>query len=163
MKFKPTSSLQRHQKYFGAFFLKLDREIVKGTSLYLDYITKFITDPNISHLNEDDLWFLKDLLFESQYGKVHIEYYTWILNNWLDYAFPQAIKILARYADFLGQVDRRYLDDFFHTIMIDSQDAAIAIFECLSSTNKVEYINIVGRYPAIVERVPKLKLYITFS
>lgn len=163
MTFTPISDLGRHQKYFGAFSISKDKENLNITS-YLAYITKFINDPNISHLDQEDLQFFKDLLFEGPYGKVHIEYYMQIINKWAKIALPQAARILSRYADFLGQVSEMFLHDFYNAVLRGySFDIAVALFPLLSHTNKVEFIKMVDTYPNIVKAIPKLKLYMVFS
>lgn len=164
MTFKPTSTLERHQKYFDAFLISPGEEIFYGPASYLNFITKFINDPNISHQDQEDLQFFKDLLFESQFGKIHIQYYTWVIDKWTQYAFPQAIRVLARYADFLGGVSVMFLHDFYHHLFkLPKHDLTIAIFPILSSINKVEFIKTADQYPAIIAAMPKLKLYMVFS
>ena len=164
MTFKPTSTLERHQKYFDAFLIYEKTTLGGGEKQYLDCLTKFIFDPNISHENEDDIQFFKDLLFESWYGKVHIYYYEWVLSKLLPYGFPQSIRILSRYADFLGVVSTMFLEDFYNAICRhENKEIAKCLFAKLSPVNRVHFVKMIDKHSEIVKLIPKLKLYVVFS
>ena len=78
--FTPNSPHERHQKYFDAFL------ITGGLtdSKYLNYITQYIFDPNISPDNEDDLEFFKNLLFEKIKRNVEFLNYNLLFGNHFD-------------------------------------------------------------------------------
>jgi hypothetical protein len=159
-KFVPDSPHERHQKYFDAFLIK------EGLtdSRYLNYITQYIFDPNISPDDEDDLDFFKDLLFESIKGKVHINYYDWVITHWLKFAFPQAVTTLARYSHFLGRLSSMFLYDFFNYLLkLPNKEIIVALFKELSTENKIQFIGWADHHPEIVKLIPKLRLYLLFS
>lgn len=158
--FKPNSTCERHQKYFDAVSSKFANQ-----TTYLSVITRFINDGAISHLDDDDIQFFRDLLFESDYGKVHIEYYSWILDRWLKFAFTQSMTVLSKYADFLGRVSELFLKDMFHHIfkMHQSDMVVPALFHVLSPDNKVHLVQVGMSYPQVVKSIPKFKMYLLFS
>lgn len=159
-KFTPDSAHERHQKYFDAFLIKEGL----SDSRYLNYITQYIFDPNISPDNEDDLDFFKDLLFESIKGKVHINYYDWVVTRWSQYAFPQSINTLARYASFLGRLSNLFLEDFFNYLLkLPNKEIIIHLFDKLDHISKVQFIQWSDKNREVVKLIPKLKLYLLFT
>jgi hypothetical protein len=159
-KFIPDSPHERHQKYFDAFLI----EEGLTDSKYLNYITQYIFDPNISSSNSDDMDFFKDLLFESIKGKVHINYYDWIVTHWLKYAFPQSITTLSKYAEFLGKLSTMFLEDFFNYLLkLPNKEIIVSVFQKLSTDNKIKFIGWADHHPEIVKLIPKLRLYLLFS
>ena len=159
-KLAPTSSHERHQKYFDAFHVSPTAE----DSKYLNYITQYISDPNISHLNDDDLDFFRQLLFDSPKGKVHIRYYDWIVNKWIQFAFPQSIIMLSKYADYLGQLSELFLKDFFsHLLKLSNKMVLVNLFQALSPTNRVHFVNWADHNSEVVKLIPKVKFYLLFS
>ena len=160
MSFKPDSTCERHQKYFDAFSI-IGNGI--GYRNYLNYITRFINDAAVSHLDEDDIQFFRDLLFESHYGKVHIEYYQWIIDKWIGWALDQSIFTLCKYADFLGQVSELFLHDMFDYIFKIKPNLIESVFNGLSPDNKVHFITVGMKYPKIIKGNPKFKTYLLFS
>ena len=163
--FKPDSTCERHQKYFDAFSVIPNRFGSDNTYDYLKYITQYINDAAISHLDSDDLQFFRDLLFESYFGKVHIEYYDWIITKWTQFAFSQTIYIVGRYADFLGQLSELFLRDLFRYVYCLPPRGAVAkhLFPALSPENKVIFVQVGMDYPHILQDIPKFKLYLLFS
>jgi hypothetical protein len=162
MTFTPTSDLERHQKYFDAFLISRDPHRSLGE--FFDSITKYIFDPNIHHTDEEDLQFLKDLLFESAFGKLHIAYYEWVVAKMVPFAFPQSLRVLSRYVDFLCAISVMFLDDFFHFLCKNPNKEIIrGLFPILSAENRVNFIRVVNNYPDVVKLIPKVKLYITFT
>lgn len=162
MLFKPDSELKRHQKYFDAFSVK--NQFANQTT-YLTYITRFIGDEAISYQNDDDIQFFRDLLFESEYGKVHIEYYRWVLDKWIKFAFTQSMTIISKYANYLVQVSELFLKDMFHHVYKMDQSTLIvpALFNVLSPDNKVHLVKVGMDYPSVVKLIPKFKMYLLFS
>jgi hypothetical protein len=164
--FIPDSTCERHQKYFGAFSVVPKRfHGSNNTYEYLKFITQYINDGAISHLDSDDLQFFRDLLFESSFGKVHIEYYDWIITKWSQFAFSQTVSIIARYADFLGQLSELFLKDLFKYVYSLTPRGAGAkhLFPLLSPENKVIFVQVGMDYPHILQEIPKFKLYLLFS
>lgn len=162
MVFKPDSTCERHQKYFGAFS---DPMALDNRTIYMTYITRFINDGAISPSNEDDIQFFRDLLFESCWGRLHHTYYEYILERWIKIAFTQSMTILSKYADFLLPVSELFVKDMFHDIfkMNQSQLIVTSLFELLSPENKVILIKVGMIYPSIIKEIPKFKMYLLFS
>ncbi len=183
MKFKPSSQHERHQKYFEAFsvsdkisrpYIHIESDVLNKTSLngYLDYITKYITDPNISYHNHDDIEFFKDLLFEGLYGKIHIFYYRNIFDKWMRFAFEQSIFILSKYASFLSKISPLYLHDFYDYMLgnryiksnsnYDWIKIISSLYDNLDPEAKIEFIRVASNYKDIVSQLPQIKLYMTY-
>lgn len=156
----PTSSHERHQKYLDAFHIK---EGISSAE-YLNYITQYIFDPNISPDNEDDLDLFKHLLFEGIKGKVHIRYYEWVVTHWIKFAFNQTIDTLARYSYFLSRLSTMFLHDFFdYLLKRDNKKIIINLFSKLDSYSKTEFIGWADHNSEVVVLIPKLKMYLLFT
>jgi hypothetical protein len=159
MSFVPTSQHERHQKYFDAFLLK--KELTD--SKYFNYITQFISDPNLSYLDKDDMSFFQDLLFESFREKVYIKYYDWV-TKWFDFAGPQTITTLSNYSNYLGEVSELFLEDFFnHIFKLSKRNLIVDLFESLSSQNRLRFIKWADGKPEVVKLIPRLKFYLLFT
>lgn len=162
MSFVPDSTCERHQKYFDAFS---DPKAIDNFATYTTYLTRFIHDNSISFLNDDDLQFFRDLLFESSWKRIHIKYYEDILDRWIKFAFTQSMSVLSKYSDFLGQVSEYYLRDLFYCIFRHHQSHIIvpSLFNVLSPENKVIFVKVGMNYPDIIKQIPKFKTYLLFS
>lgn len=159
-KFIPNSPHERHQKYFDAF---LTGEGLTN-SKYLNYITQYIFDPNLSPDNADDLELFKNLLFESFKGTVHIDYYDRVLKNWSTFAPNQTTDTLSRYSYFLSRLSVMFLQDFFnHLLEFDNNQIIINLFPKLDSYSKVQFIEWADKNPQVVKLIPKLKMYLLFT
>lgn len=153
----PKSEHKRHQPYIGAFCRS------QSKTEYIAYITKFIFDPEISPKNEDDMDLFKDLLFESRFGKIHIDYYIeqfWRLSG---RKRTKVIRRLARYAEFLIPYSGLFLEDMYHSIYRNHPDIIGELLEALPSKVKMPFVMLAEEYPSVIHRVPKLKFYMTFS
>lgn len=158
MTFKPTSSYKRHQKYFGAF-------CYSDITRYLSAISRYIKDKNISHLDEDDVEFLRYLLFDGPFGKIHISYYTGLHDRKRSRKhFSPSVRSLARYADFLSVLSPYFYTDFLHVLFKKADKSLVgAVYKHLSSDNKLVFIYYVQQYPDVIKQLPKIKLLTTFS
>ncbi len=160
LEFIPDSPHERHQKYFDAFLIK------EGLtdSRYLNYITQYIFDPNLSPDNDDDLEFFKNLLFESIKGKVHINYYDRVVTRWTELAFDQTVETLARYSYFLSKLSVMFLHDFFNYLLKSHNEKLIInLFPKLDSYSKIQFIEWADLNPEVVKFIPKLKMYLLFT
>lgn len=159
-KFNPNSPHERHQKYFGAFLI----EEGLTDSRYLNYITQYIFDPNLSPDNKDDLEFFKNLLFESIKGKVHNNYYDRVVTRWAKFAFDQTVETLARYSYFLSRLSDMFLHDFFNYLLKSHDEKLIInLFPKLDPYSKVQFIEWADLNPEVVKLIPKLKMYLLFT
>lgn len=160
LKFIPNSPHERHQKYFDAFLI----EDGLTNSKYLNYITQYIFDTNLSPDNNDDLEFFKNLLFESIKGKVHINYYDWVVSRWTQLAFEQTVETLVRYSYFLGKLSDMFLHDFFNYLLKSKHNKIIInLFPKLDHYSKVQFIKWVDLNPEVIKMIPKLKMYLLFT
>jgi len=158
--FIPNSPHERHQKYFDAFLIK------EGLtdSKYLNYITQYIFDPNLSPDDEDDLEFFKNLLFESIKGKVHIDYYDRVVTRWTQFTFDQTVDTLTRYSYFLSRLSDMFLHDFFNYLLkIDNKEIVVHLFFKLDNYSKIEFIKWADQNSEVVKLIPKLKMYLLFT
>lgn len=159
-KFIPNSPHERHQKYFDAFLIKDGI----SSAQYLNYITQYIFDPNLSPENADDLEFFQNLLFEGIKGRVHIKYYDWVITHWTKFAFDQTVNILVRYSYFLSRLSTMFLHDFFSYLLKTNDNKIITqMFPKLDAYSKIQFIEWADLHPEIVEFIPKLKMYLLFT
>ena len=160
MIFIPNSPHERHQKYFDAFSIKDGLT----DSKYMNYITQYIFDPCISPDNEEDIYFFKDLLFESIKGKVHISYYDWVISHWSKCAFVQSIETLARYSLYISRLSELFVHDFFNYLwQLPNKEIIVQLFPKLDHVSKLMFISWADTNPEIITLIPKLKLYLLFT
>lgn len=161
-KFIPPVEHKRHQRHVDAFVR------TKHPYELATLISKYIYDPEISPLNADDLDLLKIFLFDNGQSKFHIRYYSdqlvnVVLNN--KKRRVKAIRKICRYADFLVRINDLMTVDLFHHIfrLHDNLQTAEDIFNGISNYTRVKFVHTALQYPNVIARIPKLKLYVTFS
>lgn len=161
-KFIPKVEHRRHQRHVDAFVL--------CTHAYQlsTLISKYIYDPEISPLNDDDLDLLKTFLFDNGTNDIHIRYYADqlvcpILRNRKKRV--KAIRKICRYSDFLIRINSLMTIDLFHHVFRLRDDIVVAeeIFNGISPYTRVTFVHTALNYTSIINRIPKLKLYVTFS
>lgn len=161
MKYRPTSKLERHQKYLGAFsaFCIEDE--------YLSNITDFIMDPKNSPSNDDDVELFKDFLFESKFGRIHICYFDlWFSKIGNKTNFDWTVRVMSRYIEFIRKISEFYIDDIFNMFLTElnaSQDAIALLLKLLPMEDRMSFVRAAKVYPKALKRVSKLKLYYLFS
>jgi len=147
---------ERHQIYLSAFHT---------LSIYnfVEFITKFVLDPNISSDNEDDTDLFQDFVFSDRLGRLHIYYYEHLFfdvpgdNNYIAEAF-------CRYLDFLGQISPFFTQEALNKPFKMGNISLIESIMIFGSHNiKLGIIKTSDKYPHITKRIPKLKLYNLFS
>lgn len=147
--------------YIGAFCRSQSR------TEYYAYITQFLFDPDISPNNLDDFELFQDLIFESHYGKLHINYYYDQLDRFRSgrgkSKRTKIIRRLARYAEFLGKHSEMFLEDMYNYIFRHHPNLIQPLLDALPSSVKLSFIRVAEHYPQIVRQVPKLKLYMLYS
>lgn len=154
-RYTPITNYQRHEAYLCAFDSSINIE------KYFKVLKKFIMDENMSPHDENDLQLLKDLLFETKFGKNHIYFYHLIYFSMRK--SNNNFKILNKYTDFLGAMSDCFLDDMFNFVIKTKNKHFIRkYFVKLSSNNKVKFLRILKNYPNIIEHFPKLKAYALF-
>lgn len=154
-KYNPQINYQRHKPYASAF------DGVTTIYKYLDLIKKFVLDSNISPHNEDDLQFLRDLLFETKFGKNHIYFYDYFCRS--KNRNKQNIKMLSRYADFLSTMSDLFLEDMYHHFLKTRDKYLINnYFSYLSTKNKLKFLQISKDYSFTVKKIPRISTYMTF-
>ncbi|NBO36926.1 hypothetical protein EBU91_05280, partial [bacterium] len=68
----PDVKEKKYEKYLELFTTDVSME------KYLRSISDYICDENISPSNSDDIFFFKDIVFNTKFGKNHIFYYHWV-------------------------------------------------------------------------------------
>jgi len=147
---------ERHQIYLGAFSVLSIHDYVK-------FITKFVSDPNISSDDEDDLELFQDFVFSDKFGRLHIYYYEHLF-----YDHPGTLEVTSnafcRYLDFLGQISRFFMQEALSLpFKLGNLKLVESIMEFSSHDMKMEFIKTSDKFPHITKRIPKLKLYNLFS
>lgn len=152
-KFIPEINYQRHKPYLSAF----DNKITIYN--YLHLIKAFILDKHISPNNAEDLQLLRDILFETKFGKNHIYFYDYFSRR----KSKDNIKLLSKYSEYLLIMSELFLDDMFHHILRTRDKYLINnYFTYLSNKNKLNFIKIAKIYPHIINKFPKIKTYMVF-
>ena len=155
IRYVPIINYQRHEEYARAF----DNSI--SINKYFKILKKFIMDENISPNNEDDLQFLKDLLFETKFGRNHIHFYEYVY-----YSMNKSknnLQILSRYTEFLGSISDYFLEDMFE-FLVKTQDEFVIknYFSKLSLSYKLRFVKITRPYPYLFKKIPILGMCSTF-
>jgi hypothetical protein len=160
LKTKVKSPHLRHQKYLRVFSSLPDKIVLLKT------ITRFINDKAISHLDPDDLQLFQNLVFDTGCGPVNISFYSQVKKKYTrsKTCFIPSAKVLARFADFTGQISSLFVDDLFLHLLRNTNNSFIkSVFDKLSAVNKLKMMHLADTYPEIIKRIPKIKLYLTFS
>lgn len=161
-KYIPQVEHRRHQRHVDAFVRA--RWAYEISAL----VSKYIYDPAISPMDADDLDLLKVFLFDNGLGKIHISYYSDQLVNTILNSKKRrvkAIRKICRYADFLIRINTLMTIDLFHHVfqLRDNFKTAEDVFNGISPYTRVSFVHAAIQWPNIVNRIPKLKLYVTFS
>lgn len=147
---------------------------------YLQIITDYINDPSISHLDIDDLELFQTLLYEGPWGKIHIVYYVEQIEEYekQEITCDYLVGNLARYLDYLNQISALLVNDMFYHIFrywkyddLNSYYRSIekgkpvieGLLSVLTPDIKLRLVQVADQHPNIVQHIPKLKLYLTFS
>jgi hypothetical protein len=153
--YMPVANYQRHKIYLIAFHdsINIDK--------YFKILKTFIVDENISPNNEDDLQFLRDLLFETKFGRNHIHFYELAYHSMNK--CKNNLHVLSRYTEFLGAISNYFLEDMFEFVLKTKDEFFIKrYFSRLSLNNKLKFIKITKSYPYIFKKIPKIGMYSTF-
>ena len=122
-------------------------------------LKSFILDKSISPNNEEDLQLLRDMLFETKFGKNHIYFYDYFSRR----KSKNNIKLLSKYSEYLLIMSELFLDDMFHHILRTRDKYLINnYFTHLSNKNKLNFLKIAKNYPHIISKFPRIKTYMVF-
>jgi hypothetical protein len=147
---------ERHLEYLGAFWHL-------WSSGFVEFITKYILDPNISPDDTDDLELFQDFVFSKRLGRLHIFYYENLLNN-KPHPSDELAKAFCRYFDFLSQISPFFAKEALNFVFREQRLEMIElIFNSSSYKMKMEMLKVSDNFPEKVKRIPKLKLYNLFS
>lgn len=146
---------ERHQIYLSAFS-------VLSIYDFVEFITKFVLDPNISPDNADDLELFQDFVFSDRLGRLHVFYYHNMFEDRPD-ANELLIKAYCQYLNFLGQISSFFQQESLEFIFRWKPFYIESILKLSSPQVKLDIIKISNNYPEIIKRIPKLKLYNLFS
>lgn len=127
-------------------------------------IGKYIMDPNISPLDPDDLEVFQDIVFESPWGRIHIDFYERLFKNYYKFNEDWVLKVFSKYLLFLDAISPLFLQDALYYVFRQGDIATIEkLLKELSFDMKMKFIKASEKYPDIIKAVPKLKLYNLFS
>lgn len=159
--YRPKTKHDRHQKYVSVF---------EGFCVEHEYhatITRFMMDSNISSSNPDDIELFKDLLFESKFGKIHIYYFDKLLKSLSDKSqFDWTVRVMAKYIEFTGKISEFYQGDILHTLFTElnrTQTAIELLLKHLSAQDRIYLAQTARQFPAVIAKIPKIRLYSLFS
>lgn len=153
------STYDRHKAYLCVL---TDNRLSKLITRY-NYITKYLFDEKISPNNEDDIFFLKDLLFVNMYGSIHFQYYYWILGKKYFIYNKKISDILSRYSEFLREISIYFLYDFFYYVFFTKKDIIDDVFQKFSYKNKILFIDwAMQTNPSILELISGIESMILF-
>lgn len=153
--FQPTSTHQRHQTHLRAFSISNIEE-------YYVAVAQFVTDPELSHENIDDLDLFISLTFESKFNHIHTRICRYLLMNIDNYEF--SLSALSKFLDFLDKDATLFSNDFFHTLIRDYSPKIVErVFESLSHNLKMSFLDVITKYSDVLKQCPRIKLYIVFS
>lgn len=154
-RYTPTINYQRHKAYLCAFDSRIN------INKYFKLIKKFILDKNISCYNDEDIQFLRDLLFDTKFGRNHIYFYQFIYSS--INRSKKNFRIFTKYTDFLGAISVYFLEDMFDFVINTKNNNFIKnyFFE-LSLPNKIKFLKSLKKYPFLLKKIPKIKSYVLF-
>jgi hypothetical protein len=146
---------ERHLVYLDAFR-------VLSIFDYVEFMTRFVLDPNISSDDEDDLELFQDFVF-GKFGRMHIYYYEHLF-----FKHPGKLEMTCnaygRYVDFLGKISPIFKQEALSFLFQIGNIALIeSVMQLGSHEVKMGVIQASDKWPHITKRVPKLKLYNLFS
>lgn len=151
--FKPVSEHKRHQKYLHAFELAT-------VDHYYEIISQFVVDPNISFNNSDDLDLFVNFVFDSKFQYIHTGYCRFIINNKSEFS----LLAITKFLDFQKIYCELFVYDFFSTLIRDYDITVIEkIFKLLSPNLKLDFLDVICKFPEVLKSSSQLNLYILFS
>lgn len=154
-RYTPDFSQERHSSYKKA----LDS---KNYNRYYKHINRFILDKNLSAKNQEDIELFKDLLFESKFGRIHINYSEWLVK----YAKKKKsrIALIDRYIEYISEVSSLFYGDFVSSLVKSGNDYIeyLVSFGALQ-TRLVLVKTLAYHFPKMMQDIPKLKTYLLFS
>lgn len=151
---------KRHEPYHNKFTINegwFERQ-------YYWNVATYVTDTNISFSDPDDLELFQDAVFESPWGRIHINFYEQLFKNYYQYQPDWVLRTFARYLEFLEHISPLFTEDAFAFIFKKNDVKLIEnLLKILPFRIKLRMIKSSEKYPEIMRAVPKLKLYNLFS
>ncbi len=154
--YKPDVKEEKYNLYLEAFHPEVSMD------QYLDLVTKFIVDPNMSVDDTTDLFFFKDVLFSTKFGKNHIFYYHWLCLN----APENYIYYLAKYSDFLDRLSYFFISDLWKFLILTHYNIVDDYFNFLSYSLKLKFLQMLKsqsfKNKELIVSKKNISLYMTF-
>jgi len=152
---------ERHKPYHGKF-TSANGDWYERT--YYWHIAKYVADLNVSPSNGDDLELFQDVVFESPWGRIHIDFYERLFKNYYKFNSEWVIITFSRYLEFLEKLSPLFTNDAFSFIFSKKDVKMIeSLLKVMSLPIKLRFIKAAEKYPDMIQSVPKLKLYNLFS
>lgn len=118
----------------------------------------------MSPSDPDDLEFFQDIIFESPWGRVHIEFYQHMFKKYYKTHPDWFVLVFSKYLEFLNKASVLFTIDAFSFIFRQEDIKLVEkLLNTLSFEMKMTLIRSSEKYPKIIQLVPKLKLYNLFS
>lgn len=156
-KYVPDFSQERHTIYRNGF------NTCTNEKDYYKIINKYILDGNLSPANTDDVELFKDLLFESKFRRIHLEYARWLI-EWCKKK-PSRRKLVLSYIKYIASASSLHLRDFWGIILTEhNKDFIVDLLSEADSEVRLTIVTgAVENNPKLMKLIPKLKMYLLFS
>lgn len=150
---------ERHEKYLG-----LHGENVFEQNL-LWHIAMYVWDPKMSPNDGDDFELFQDLVFESRFGRLHIYFYDkYLFDSYYAFNPDFVTSVFSRYLLYLEKASPLFANDAFDYLCKKNDSKLIlSMLNKMSFDIKIRFVKHTEKYPAVLQAVPKLKLYNLFS
>lgn len=152
---------EQHKPYHGKFTQVTTKLFERQ---YYWNIAKYVMDSNISPSNGDDLELFEDAVFESPYGRIHIYFYEQLFKNYYQFSPDWVLKVFSKYLSFIEKISTLFTNDAFDYIFRKEDPKLIlSLLKEMSFDIKMRFVKASEKYPAVIQSVPKLKMYNLFS
>lgn len=152
---------ERHQLYHGKF-THANGDWYERT--YYWHVAKYVMDPRISPSDGDDLELFQDAVFESPWGRIHINFYQALFKNYYTLSPEWVLQTFCKYVEYLAKISILFANDAFDFIFRQEDPKLIEkLLKVMPLKTKLQFIKASENYPKVIQSVPKLKLYNLFS
>lgn len=127
-------------------------------------VARYVTDRNISPSDVDDLEFFQDSVFESPWGRIHIFFYEWMFKKYYQSNPDWYVLVFTKYLEYLDKISPLFSQDAFYFVFRQNNIQLVeSVLKAMSFDIKLRFIKASEKYPDMIRKVPKLKLYNLFS
>lgn len=151
----------RHKPYHGKFTSANGDWYEKQ---YYWHVAKYVMDRNVSPADGDDLELFQDAVFESPWGRIHINFYEQLFKNYYKLDNRWTVETFCRYLLYIDKLSTLFTNDAFSFIFRkDDPKLILHLLKEMPFEIKMKFIRASEKHPDIIQLVPKLKLYNLFS